>query len=119
MEVKSFLSFVNQICFINFILVIWFHTEAFLEYIKLFRLNFLFRVNKFYEYKKINPTILYTDFLSIKNPNFLSKLFSCPYCLNFWITLISCILYNNILYLPTIYLTSMIIYKILRSKFNE
>jgi hypothetical protein len=39
--------------------------------------------------------------------------------LNFWITLISCILYNNILYLPTIYLTSMIIYKILRSKFNE
>jgi hypothetical protein len=107
-------SLLNQICWINFVLIIWFHTEAFLEYCKIFKLAFLFRINNFYEYKKVNPAISYIDFLSIKNPNFFSKLFSCPFCLSFWASLISCIFYKNILLLPSIYIGSIILYNILR-----
>ena len=107
-------NIINQIFLINFVLIIWFHTEAFLEYCKIFKLGFLFRINKFYEYKKVNPTISYIDFLSIKNPNFFSKLFSCPFCLSFWISLISCVFYKNILLLPSIYIGSIILYNILR-----
>jgi len=107
-------SLLNQICWINFVLIIWFHTEAFLEYCKIFKLAFLFRINNFYEYKKVNPAISYIDFLSIKNPNFFSKLFSCPFCLSFWASLISCIFYKNILLLPSIYIGSIILYNILK-----
>jgi hypothetical protein len=119
MDVNYFLSFINQIAFINFFLFIWFHTTAFIEYMKLFRLTNLFRINKYIDYKNINPSISYIDFLSIKNPNFLTKLFSCPYCLNFWLTLFSTILFNNIFIFPLIYMFSIIIYIILKRYIYE
>jgi len=114
MDVNTFINFANQISLVNFVLLVWFHTDAFLEYLKLVKLGFLFRVNKYYEYKKINPDISYIDFLAIKNPNFFSKLFSCSYCLCFWVTLISSILFNNIIILPLVYMISIVIYNIFK-----
>jgi len=116
MEVKDF---INQICLINLILLVWFKTEAIVEYSKLFKITRFFRVDKYLEYKKINPDINYISYLTIKNPNFFTKLITCPYCLNFWISLISCILYENILLLPLIYIASIAGYNILRRLNNE
>jgi hypothetical protein len=119
MDVNTFINFTNQISLINFILLVWFHTDAFLEYFKLFRLGFLFRIDKYYEYKKINPDISYIDFITIKNPNFLTKLFSCPYCLNFWLTLFSCFIFKNFLIFPLIYMFSIVIYIVLKRYIYE
>jgi hypothetical protein len=119
MDVNIFINFANQISLVNFVLLVWFHTDAFLQYLKLLKLGFLFRVNKYYEYKKINPDISYIDFLAIKNPNFFTKLFSCPYCLNFWITLISCFLFKNLFIFALIYMVSVVIYIILKKYIYE
>lgn len=110
MDVNLLIPFFNQIFFINFILLIWFHTEAFIEYCKLFNMGSLFKINKYFEYKKINPEIKYLDFLALKHSNFFTKLISCPYCLNFWITLISCIIFSNIYLFFSIYMTSIFVY---------
>jgi len=119
MDVNIFINFANQISLINFVLLVWFHTDAFLQYLKLLKLGFLFRVNKYYEYKNINPDISYIDFLAIKNPNFFTKLFSCPYCLNFWITLISCFLFKNLFIFALIYMVSVVIYIMLKKYIYE
>jgi len=119
MEVNSFINFLNQIAVLNFCLFIWFHTTAFIEYVKLFKIGILFRVNKYLEYKNINPSISYIDFLVIKNPNFLTKLFSCPYCLNFWLTILSCILFKNLIIFSLIYMISIVVYIILKKYIYE
>lgn len=106
-------SLFNQICLINLILLVWFKTNAFVEYVNLFKLNKLFRVDKFLEYKKINIEIDYVTFLMIKNPNFITKLVSCTYCFNFWLSLSSCFLFKNIIYLPIIYMASILSFLIL------
>lgn len=119
MDVNYFLSFLNQVALLNFCLFIWFHTTAFIEYMKLFKLTNLFRINKYIDYKNINPEISYIDFLAIKNPNFFTKLFSCPYCLNFWLTLLSTVLFNNFIIFPLIYMSSTVIYIILQRYIYE
>jgi hypothetical protein len=103
----------NQISLILFPLIIWFKTDAFIEYCELLRLGNLFKIDKYREYKKINVTIDYVTYLSLKHKNFLTKLLSCPYCIGFWITLLSCVLFNNILLLPFYYVSSIILYKFL------
>jgi hypothetical protein len=110
MEVKDF---INQLCLINFALLVWFKTEAIVEYSKLFKLGKFFRVDKYIDYKKINPEINYITYLTVKNPNFLTKLATCPYCLNFWITLFSCLLFSNIIFFPIHYMISIVVYLIL------
>lgn len=119
MDVNYFLSFLNQIALVNFFIFIWFHTTAFIEYMKLFKLSNFFRINKYIDYKNINPDISYIDFLAIKNPNFITKLFSCPYCLSFWITIISCFLFKNLILFPLIYMVSIVIYIILKKYIYE
>lgn len=119
MDVNYFSSFLNQVAVINFSLFIWFHTTAFIEYMKVFKLTNLFRINKYIDYKNINPEISYIDFLAIKNPNFFTKLFSCPYCLSFWITLISCFLFKNLSIFALIYMVSVVIYIILKKYIYE
>jgi hypothetical protein len=107
------IDILNQISLIVFILIIWFKTEAFLEYASLFKIEKLFKINQFKEYKKINISIDYITYLSLKHKNFFTKLISCPYCIGFWIVLFSCLLFNNILLLPFYYVSAIIVYKIL------
>lgn len=103
----------NQISLILFLLIIWFKTDAFIEYSELLRIGKLFKIDKYKEYKKVNVAIDYITYLSLKHKNFLTKLISCPYCIGFWITLLSCILFNNILVLPFYYISSIIVYRFL------
>lgn len=103
----------NQISIILLPLIIWFKTDAFIEYCELFRIGKLFKIDKYREYKKINVAIDYLTYLSLKHKNFLTKLISCPYCIGFWIALFSCVLFNNILLLPLYYVSSITIYKFL------
>jgi len=68
-------------CAITLALFIWLETDAFVEYIKLLRLNkyplfeFL-RVNEYEEYvsKNLEEDITYPDFLSYECGNFLTTL---------------------------------------------
>jgi hypothetical protein len=99
-----------------FCLTILFKTEAIVEYSKLFKIDKLLKVDKYLIYKNSNPDIDFMTFLLIKYPNFITKLISCPFCINFWIVLGSSILMNNIIYLPVVYISSIVVYLILERK---
>ena len=67
---------------IAFILIIWFETNAFVEYARMFgaRLE---------GYKKLEGTgMLFVDWLPIKYDNFLVRLITCPVCLATWLSII-------------------------------
>jgi hypothetical protein len=73
------------------ILLIWFRSEAWLEYTKLFHLNFL-SFYKDYELKKKDDVSLeYLVYLRRYHNCFLIRLVTCPICLSIWIGLAFCI----------------------------
>ena len=76
---------------IAIILLIWFDTDAFVEYAKLFRLDFFFFLSDFEEQQNVNPELTYPDYLVIYHQSFFTRLLSCPKCISFWLTLFSCI----------------------------
>ena len=55
-----------------FLLTIWYRTEAFKEYLELFRLTRFFKVKEYIEYKKNISNIDYTEFLISKYNNFFT-----------------------------------------------
>jgi hypothetical protein len=96
-----------------FILILLFQTNFIYEYSKLFKLIKKINLLKEYEdYIYKNNFLKLIDFLSLK-PNFFFKLLSCPLCLNFWLSLASAILINNILYIGLNYIITILIYLII------
>ena len=93
------------------ILIIWFNTDSFIQYIKLFRLSKFTYIKEFEQELFENPDLKYLDFAYFKEPSFLNKLISCPYCLSFWISFISAIIATSELLLGfVVYPMSLIIY---------
>tara|TARA_Y100000593_G_scaffold26231_4_gene52204 strand:+ start:4119 stop:4466 length:348 start_codon:yes stop_codon:yes gene_type:complete len=100
----------HLVFFINVILIIWFKTDAFLVYARLFRLSRLFGINKFDEEYKKDFTLDYLTFLGKEyNNNFIVKLISCPVCLIVWGGIFSAIYFGN-LYLCPVIILSLILY---------
>ena len=68
---------------IAFILIIWFDTNAFVEYARIFGV-------KLKDYEKLEATgMLFVDWLPIKYDNFLARLITCPICLATWLAIIA------------------------------
>lgn len=104
---------VLEIFWIVFILFIWFNTDAFIQYSKVFKLSRLFKINDWEDYRVSNPKISYLEYLNLGHKNFFTKLVSCKPCFNFWITFIFCIIFGTIVLYPIIYMLSYIIYKLI------
>jgi hypothetical protein len=101
-----------SIFYVVFLLFIWFDTTAFVDYSKLFRLNKIFLINTWEEYRTINPRMDYLSFISTRKRNFITKLVSCKPCFTFWLSIISCLIFTNFLYFPVVYILSYLIYNI-------
>jgi hypothetical protein len=103
------------LCFFNvFCLFIWFKTEAFIEYSKYIPfLNKTFKIKEYYNYQFNGGNLSYPLFLQVNNNNFFTRLISCPYCLNFWVNLVTLPLLSNIVIFFVNYVLSIIIYSIL------
>jgi hypothetical protein len=54
---------INQIFYVIFLLFIWFNTDAFISYSKLFRLSKLFKIDKWEQYRMINPKMDYISYI--------------------------------------------------------
>lgn len=92
------------------VLLIWFKSEAFVEYSKLFRVGNLFFVPLYEEENSKDPALGYLDYLAIRHDCFFVKLITCPLCLGFWLSLFITIGYGNILELPIVYLCGVLLY---------
>ena len=101
-----------QIFFVVFFMHLWFETDAFVEYSKLFRLDKKFKINDWEKYREINPKLDYLGYLRLKHSSFFIRLITCKFCLCIWICLIFC-LFSNFLLFPLIYVLSYSIYSLL------
>jgi len=96
------------------IMVLWFETSFIQDYLKLFKLEKGF-VEEYEKELFENPNIKLLEFSYFKNPTFFNKLFSCPYCLGFWISaLCTIIATQNILLIFIGYVFSMSFYFIFK-----
>jgi len=111
-QVINFLVAVLSACGL---IILWFDTSFFIDYLKLFRLT---RFTYIEEYEKElfdNPDIKFLDFVLVKEPNFLNKLLACPYCFSLWLSAFCCILATgNILLVFACYPLALFFYFIFK-----
>lgn len=110
---KMVVNFILSIFWINLFLFIWFKTDAFISYCKLFRLSRVFKIDDFENYKMLNPVADYLSFIRINYKNFFIKIITCVPCFLFWICVFILIIYKLIVLFPIVYLLSYSIYQLL------
>ena len=107
------LYFFNIIALIVSILLIWFKTDAFIEYCKLFNVLKQTTINFNLANNITFPQWLFVTYKNgIKNrlTLFLLKLVTCPICLSFWLSVIFGIMFGYCLFIPILYVFSFTSY---------
>lgn len=107
------LVFINLVCLVLTILIVWFKSGAFVEYCNLLGLKKLLL-----GYDKDPNNLTFTQYLYIKSRTlykcsicrFVIALVTCPMCLAFWLSLGAASLYSTILLTPLFYITVLISY---------
>lgn len=72
---------------ISLILLIWFRTEAWLEYTRLFRLNFLSFYKDYDQKRQKDITLNYQIYLRRYHDCFFVRMITCPICLAVWLSM--------------------------------
>ena len=107
-------------CTVALILLIWFHTEAFIEYATLIGGEKFFHIESYKDSQKTKAALTYHGHLLERHNSFFIKLITCEICLSFWLTLAMTlgVLYNNEFMTGTLWvfpicnLLALVIYKI-------
>lgn len=100
------------VCIIALILLIWFRTDAWLEYCRLFKLD---RISYYTDYDKKHKedlTLTYLLYLRMYHNRFFIRLITCPICLSVWLGIILSIFINIYLF-PIYTIGGLIIYLII------
>ncbi len=113
---EKLLYFVNIVCFILTILIVWFKTNAFAEYCKLFNFKKILL-----GYEAENNSLTFPQYLYVKTRTifecsickFIVSLITCPICLSLWLCIIGACLYGTILLTPLFYITVLICYSLI------
>jgi hypothetical protein len=91
-------------------LLIWFDTEAFIEYMNAFGLG---NIMKTKQYKDMEYPGSYQDFLLEYYPCFGTRLISCPICMSVWFAILCCTWFS-ILSMPLVSFSGLLLYKLSR-----
>ena len=82
--------FLEQIVYAVFlvvtVMVVWFKTDAFVEYMDFFYINKFFYIDDYRKKADEDPMIDYPKYLLIHKSYFFIKLISCPICLSIWLS---------------------------------
>lgn len=71
---------------VSFLLLVWFKTNAFCEYLDYFNLGFYFYTSDYKKKSESNEVLLsYPVYLSIYHCSFFTRLLSCPICVSVWL----------------------------------
>ena len=105
---------VVQIFYVVFLMFVWFETDAFVEYSKLFRLSSFFKIDDWEKYREINHRISYLEYLRIKHCSFFVKMLTCRQCLAFWLVLVTYSYFDGVVFFPAVYILSYLVYAVLR-----
>lgn len=112
------------ICWISFILIIWFESDIVSTIASLTNTRKILRLPDYEKYKlEEDLSCNYPNFLYQTYPGYLTKLLSCPICLCFWLTLftVNLLIYGfgyspilSVLLLPINYVSSLSIYLVIK-----
>lgn len=102
------------ISIVTLILLVWFKTEAIVEYGELFHLGQFLKTKEFKQKKSMSEIPLtYPMFLQMSYDYFLIRLITCPICLSFWVSLFITIPFISLITLfPFICIISLMLYGI-------
>ncbi|MAF24565.1 hypothetical protein CL634_03180 [bacterium] len=92
-----------------FVLVIWFETNAFVEYLRSFYFLKFLRIKE-YEERDEGLGVPYPDFLEMKSGNFLTRLLACPLCLGVWVNIAGAVCVGSVFVFFASYYLSLIFY---------
>jgi hypothetical protein len=119
------IDFLTITCAIALLLFVWLETDAFVEYVKLFKLNNLASFNflraneyEYYMSKNLEEEITYPDFLSSNYNNFFTSLISCPICVSVWLS-IFCSFYLSFTLFPVINIISITLFLLIKILFKK
>ena len=112
---EELLVFINLVCFVLTIMIVWFKSGAFVEYCNLFGLKFLLL-----GYDKDPNSLTFPQYLYVKSRilfkcsvcRFLVSLITCPMCLSLWLSAGAACLYETILLTPLFYIIVLIGYSL-------
>lgn len=96
-------------CFITTVFIVWFKTNAVVEYGKLLGLKNLLWIDSYEKYVCDNLEGDYVTFLACKHNNFLIRLITCPLCLGVWYCFLASLPMGIIHFCP-LYLLSLTMY---------
>ena len=101
----------TSICIITLIMLVWFKTDAFIVYCKLFKVDKFFGIPEWQKMQtEIDVSITYFQYLRMTSKDsFSSKLITCPICFIIWCSLLSSLVFD-ITTFPTKCIGSIILY---------
>lgn len=99
-------------------LVVWFDTEALVEYAKLFRLEGLFDSKDYEDGRLKGKWSDYPEFLRISSPSFLTRLISCPICAGFWLSIFLGVIAGKWHFFAFYFVSSLILYLLIKKLFQ-
>jgi hypothetical protein len=94
------------------ILLIWFKTDAVLEYFS-FIPGDPFKLTAYLTAKQSDVTLEYHLYLLLNHNNFFTRLITCPICLNVWLSILFNLYFTKSFIVPELCLPSLLIYYLL------
>lgn len=88
------------ICFVALLLLVWFKTDALIEYLELTHLTSLFYADEYLKVRSGSPTLSYHEFLLEFYNCFLTRLITCPICFSVWVGIFVGLCSGSILSFP-------------------
>lgn len=103
---------------VAFFLLIWFKTEAYVEYCRLFKLNKISFYKDYDEKKKNDVSLTYHGYLRQYHNQFFTRLITCPICAAVWISAINAVFFAKISVLFVTCIGGLILFGIIHKLLN-
>ncbi len=81
---------------VSLVLFYVYETDFFVQYVKLFRLGKLFKVNEYEKHQAAYPSNSYWEWLVWDKKTFLRELLACPFCSGFWMNVSTAFLHKDL-----------------------
>src|SRR5271169_5150489 len=97
------------------ILLLWFRTEVFIEYCRLFHLNTISYYKNYDVQKKNDVSLNYIGYLRQYHNCFFVRLITCPICLAVWLTFPLTLIFSSMIFSPMIFVAGIILFGIINN----
>jgi hypothetical protein len=97
------------------ILIIWFRSDAFVQYVNFFKLGWFFWIPLYESQKEDDPLLTYPQFIKKNFNGIVPSILSCPLCFTVWLVSIFVIIFNTIVWWPIIVIIALGTYNIFTS----